>query len=274
MGLPAARITDMHLCPMITPGVPPIPHVGGPILGPGVPTVLIGKMPAVVMGDMCTCVGPPDTIVKGSTGVMIGGRPAARMGDLTVHGGSIVFGFPTVLIGEVGAPSAVNLSVSPVTVVVGPVVIPPIVFQNMPAESAQTLDQITSMQNAADEALPFCEICPLPGSNSDEGSSDEEEIEPEKKLKKFYITDKQGNKIKKTMVGTEVYLVVKTENMIGETININISNKHADYIYNDTILNDDVLTGYTITQDTERILLKVVTPLDIQKSEGSSEPVV
>ena len=95
----AARLTDMHTCPMQTPGLPPVPHVGGPIIGPGVPTVLIGKLPAAVMGDMATCVGPPDTIIKGSTTVMICGKPAARMGDTTAHGGSIIMGCPTVIIG-------------------------------------------------------------------------------------------------------------------------------------------------------------------------------
>lgn len=95
----AARLTDMHTCPMQTPGLPPVPHVGGPIIGPGVPTVLIGKLPAAVMGDMATCVGPPDTIIKGSTTVMIGGKPAARMGDTTAHRGSIIMGCPTVIIG-------------------------------------------------------------------------------------------------------------------------------------------------------------------------------
>lgn len=95
----AARLTDMHTCPMQTPGLPPVPHVGGPIIGPGVPTVLIGKLPAAVMGDMATCVGPPDTIIKGSTTVMIDGKPAARMGDTTAHGGSIIMGCPTVIIG-------------------------------------------------------------------------------------------------------------------------------------------------------------------------------
>ena len=96
---PAARLTDMHTCPMVTPGLPPIPHVGGPIVGPGVPTVLIGGMPAAVVGDMCVCVGPPDAIVTGSATVLIGGKPAARMGDVTAHGGSIVLGLPNVLIG-------------------------------------------------------------------------------------------------------------------------------------------------------------------------------
>jgi uncharacterized Zn-binding protein involved in type VI secretion len=92
----AARITDMHVCPMVT-GI--VPHVGGPISGPCAPTVLIGSLPAAVLGDMCVCVGPPDTIVKGSATVMICSKPAARMGDTTAHGGSIVLGLPTVIIG-------------------------------------------------------------------------------------------------------------------------------------------------------------------------------
>lgn len=96
----AARITDMHTCPMQTPAFPsPVPHVGGPVIGPGVPTVLIGGMPAAVVGDSCTCTGPPDSIAMGSTTVLIGGKPAARVGDSTVHGGSIVLGCPTVIIG-------------------------------------------------------------------------------------------------------------------------------------------------------------------------------
>ena len=99
MGKPAARLTDMHVCPMVTVLVP---HVGGPITGPGCPTVFIGGMPAAVMGDFCTCVGPPDAIILGSTGVLIGGKPAARMGDMTSHGGAIILGCFTVLIGETG----------------------------------------------------------------------------------------------------------------------------------------------------------------------------
>jgi uncharacterized Zn-binding protein involved in type VI secretion len=92
----AARITDMHTCPLVN-GV--VPHVGGPITGPCVPTVLIGGLPAAVIGDLLVCVGPPDSIVMGSTSVLIGGRPAARQGDITAHGGVIVMGFPTVQIG-------------------------------------------------------------------------------------------------------------------------------------------------------------------------------
>ncbi|MCA1685403.1 MAG: PAAR domain-containing protein [Planctomycetia bacterium] len=99
MGQPAARVGDMHACPMITPGVPPIPHVGGPILPPGAVTVLIAGQPAARATDMATCVGPPDLIAKGSATVLICKLPAARMGDLSGHGGTIVLGAPTVLIG-------------------------------------------------------------------------------------------------------------------------------------------------------------------------------
>lgn len=96
MSKPAARLGDMHVCPMVT-GV--VPHVGGPVVGPGVATVLIGGMPAAVVGDLCTCAGPPDTIALGSATVLVGGKPAARLGDMTAHGGTITLGCLTVLVG-------------------------------------------------------------------------------------------------------------------------------------------------------------------------------
>jgi uncharacterized Zn-binding protein involved in type VI secretion len=86
----------MHSCPATTG---PVPHVGGPLVGPGAPNVLIGGLPAAVLGDLATCVGPPSAIVRGSATVLIGGRPAARMGDQTAHGGVIVGGLPNVMIG-------------------------------------------------------------------------------------------------------------------------------------------------------------------------------
>lgn len=95
---PAARVTDMHTCPKVEPG--PVPHVGGPVLPTGEPTVLIGFMPAARKGDMAVCVGPPDTIAQGEPTVLIGKKDAARMGDSMDHGGVIVFGCPTVLIGS------------------------------------------------------------------------------------------------------------------------------------------------------------------------------
>ena len=152
MGKPAARIGDMHVCPMMTPGVPPIPHVGGPITGPGCPTVLIGKMPAAVMGDMCVCTGPPDTIMLGSTGVFFGGKPAARMGDTCQHGGTIVAGCPTVLIGEASGGGGGGIAAMPVNVVVN-------LTGSMPPAVRAKITQIMALTQAADDGAPFCEIC-------------------------------------------------------------------------------------------------------------------
>jgi len=173
MSKPAARIGDMHVCPMVTPGVPPIPHVGGPIMGPGVPTVLIGNMPAAVMGDMCTCVGPPDSVILGSTGVLIGGKPAARMGDMTAHGGTIVLGCPTVLIGEI----------SPGTVVTKQSLT---VLEQFKPEASGVAQQVVAMQQAADAGKPFCEVCakntqdePPPEEQFDESGEPKEEAPKE-----------------------------------------------------------------------------------------------
>jgi uncharacterized Zn-binding protein involved in type VI secretion len=102
---PAARAADMHVCPKTTGSVP---HVGGPILPPGEPTVLIGNMPAARKGDKCVCVGPPDTISQGESSVLIGHKAAARLGDSTQHGGKIILGCMTVLIGSSGQGAALS----------------------------------------------------------------------------------------------------------------------------------------------------------------------
>lgn len=99
MGLPALRIGDMHVCPQMIPGPVPIPHVGGPIIGPGAPTVLIGGMPAARLSDMAVCVGPPDAIMSGAENVLIEGMPAANMSSAFEHGGSAASCCPTVLLG-------------------------------------------------------------------------------------------------------------------------------------------------------------------------------
>lgn len=92
--MPAARVGDMHVCPMISPA----PHIGGPVMPPGRPTVLVGGIPAATLGSQLVCVGAPDTIIKGSITVLIGGQPAARLGDLCAHGGVITTGYPGVII--------------------------------------------------------------------------------------------------------------------------------------------------------------------------------
>lgn len=172
MSKPAARIGDMHMCPMVTPGTPPIPHVGGPIVGPGMPTVLIGGMPAASMGDMCTCVGPPDTIILGSMGVMIGGKPAARMGDMCAHGGMITVGMPTVLIGEIspGGPNPVAVANAIMTSVIDRVQILEELggvdtLQPPAALAKAVMFQTANMMSAAMTGMPFvhdsvtCAIC-------------------------------------------------------------------------------------------------------------------
>jgi uncharacterized Zn-binding protein involved in type VI secretion len=110
MSRPAARLTDMHVCPMFTG---PVPHVGGPILPPCAPTVLIAALPAARVTDLAFCAGPPDVIVVGAFTTLIQGLPAARMGDQCAHGGTIVVGCPTVLIGDsgsAGSPQAGTMS--------------------------------------------------------------------------------------------------------------------------------------------------------------------
>lgn len=137
MGKPAARITDIHVCPQVTVLVP---HVGGPIIGPGCPTVLIGGLPAAVMGDICFCVGPPDSIILGSSGVFFGGKPAARMGDMTAHGGVITLGLPTVLIGEAGGGGGGGAAGGGV---------PPTALNSVGAGAAAAIANKQSLENAA-----------------------------------------------------------------------------------------------------------------------------
>lgn len=154
MGQPAARVGDFHMCPMVTPGTPPIPHVGGPILPPGKVNVMIGGMPAATATDKCLCTGPPDIIAKGSMGVMIGGLPAARMGDMTAHGGSIMVGCFTVMIGDVGMGAMAGaVSVLPAQVILD-------ILDKLGPEAGKALNQTVTMIQAAIDAIPFVEICP------------------------------------------------------------------------------------------------------------------
>jgi len=158
MGKPAARLFDMHTCPMQTPAVVPIPHVGGPVTGPGCPTVMIGGTPAAVMGDMAVCVGPPDTIVLGSTGVFFGGKPAARVGDQSAHGGAISVGCPTVMIGETGTSSVGGLANMPLHVLQDQ-------MKNMPPKQVIIMTQIVSMKLSAQNGTAIvhkaagCSVC-------------------------------------------------------------------------------------------------------------------
>lgn len=143
MGQPAARVGDMHVCPMWDG---PKPHVGGPVMPAGVPNVLIGGMPAVTIGNLCTCASAPDVIAKGSASVLIGGQPAARMGDTTAHGGSIILGCFTVLIGDGG--SGGSGSGTGAKALIGKVV-----PQGMGAEQAKKILNAQSLKDAAKNGL-------------------------------------------------------------------------------------------------------------------------
>ena len=137
MGKPAARITDLHTCPVPT-------HVGGPVLT-GVPTVLIGGLPATNLGSTCLCAGLPDVIGQGSFTVLIGGRPAARMGDMTLHGGRIMSGLPTVLIGDGAGSLSADLTQQAAA--------------GLDADAAQLLAQQGAMRRAAGAGSLGCEEC-------------------------------------------------------------------------------------------------------------------
>lgn len=154
MGQPAARLGDMHVCPMVTPGTPPIPHVGGPILPPCSTNVFTGGLPQARVGDMCVCVGPTDVVVKGSSGVFVNDMPAARIGDMTAHGGQIVVGLPTVLIGEQRGGSAGEGGGG------GGASIDDFMGGGAPLlEFTLGSAQAHTLTAAAKSGVPFCEVC-------------------------------------------------------------------------------------------------------------------
>jgi uncharacterized Zn-binding protein involved in type VI secretion len=146
---PAARVGDMHVCPMVTVLVP---HVGGPILPPCQVNVLIGGMPAARVSDMAVCVGPPDVIVKGSFTVLIGGMPAARMFDITAHGGVIITGMPNVIIGEAGSGSS-YMGVAMPGLAEGEALLATAQSFSDPKKQAEALKQ------AAEAGTPLVQLC-------------------------------------------------------------------------------------------------------------------
>lgn len=164
-------------------------------MGPGCPTVLIGGMPAAVMGDMCVCTGPPDTIALGSTGVMIGGKPAARMGDMCAHGGSIVVGCPTVLIGEVAPGGGAGVAAGEFTVeaAINAIVLE-LKSSEGGAEGVLALRQNLTLQQAAMEGIPFCEVCEPP-SNQDEQNQSKKVKEEKKNPKITNLVWMKGDQI-------------------------------------------------------------------------------
>lgn len=133
---------------MATPGTPPIPHVGGPIMPPCAVRVITGGMPQARVGDMCVCVGPPDSIVKGAFTVLVSGQPAARLGDNTAHGGVIVVGFPTVMIGESGGGGGGGGGFGTFVGTMG-----------VEGQGVAPAEMADAMIGAAKTGKPFCEVC-------------------------------------------------------------------------------------------------------------------
>lgn len=152
MGSPAARLGDMHVCPDVVKSTPPVPHVGGPIIV-GCTSVFIGGMPAAVKGNKCVCVGPPSSINEGSSGVKIEGKPAARLGDGCTHGGKIVAGCVTVLIGDKKS-SSVSQAKSSSGSSQG---------KDSQNSKASTNAQESALREGAEKGAPFVEVCPFQG---------------------------------------------------------------------------------------------------------------
>ena len=246
MSEPAARIGDKRVCPMVTPGTPPIPHVGGPIIGPGCATVLIGGMPAAVMGDMCVCTGPPDTITLGSTGVLIGGKPAARLGDMCGHGGAIVVGCPTVLIGEIspGGLALMRLMLIAMLLKIKG-------FEGGEA-GALAVRQMLSLQQAAVSGAAFCEVCEAAKNNGSSGTgasrggkADAPGVQPVeqevKKINSIYFTDTEGNRITEVEEEETVMLTIEGENIGGEEVLITLYDNSGDFTYQGNYIENDQL---------------------------------
>lgn len=163
---PAARLSDMHTCPLVMPG--PVPHVGGPILPPCATTVIIGGMPAARVSDMAICPpAGPDPIVKGSISVFINYLPAARLGDTTAHGGVIVTGFPTVLIGDGQLSPKLLMAIASMGMDIAMALVKQISPLAAGAAMSAPLQQKKALVNAARGGVPFCEICAKQGSQPD-----------------------------------------------------------------------------------------------------------
>ncbi len=195
---PAATVGDMHVCPMCNPNGSP--HVGGPITGPGVPSVLIGGKPAAVMGDMCTCAGPPDMIVQGEATVLVGGKPLACMNDLTAHGGGIAGGNPTVVIGTGGSGAT---AVMPVKKIPFPKITPVL----------KTMASLTGKRQQLNEAMANQEAI----KNASQSTEGDKRIYGLKWVKEEKV-------IRKGKIFKQVTLNASVENYAeGEAVNLTVS---------------------------------------------------
>lgn len=235
-GKPAATVGSMHICPLCS-GT--IPHVGGPVVGSGSPDVLINGKPAVTVGDVCTCAGPPDTIVQGNPTVLINGKPIACVGDMTTHGGTITTGEATVIIGS-STPTA-------------PTKIKPI--ERIPFPKIRVRDKIGAALTGNSKTMKEAQENI---SNLENGRK-----EQDKNILDVYWKDEQGEKIIDVhKYGGKATLFTQTQNMEGESITITISDKDnndldsdiKEHTYSGTVDPDGIaqLSQVEIKQDWEQ----------------------
>jgi hypothetical protein len=194
-------------------------------------------MPAAVLGDMCVCTGPPDSIILGSSGVFIGGKPAARLGDSCAHGGTVTVGCPTVLIGETAgaggsaSPANVQAVIAAIDEVEG-------VKKSVLAKFKMIATQISAMLVAAFNGDKYFEVSKVPVEN------DPAEVEPEiiKKIDEFYFADEYGNEIDKVEEEKNVFLVIESENISGEEVLISLQDHQGDFTYQGKEIENNELT--------------------------------
>ncbi|MEZ5007818.1 MAG: PAAR domain-containing protein, partial [Chitinophagales bacterium] len=199
--------------------------------------------PAATLGSMCTCTGPPDSIVMGSGGVFIGGKPAARMGDSCAHGGAIVMGEPTVLIGEAGGGGAGAASITSGMI------------KGLEFQIDSKLTQSATLKAAALSGKPFCAVCEK--SEQEKTQEEKEEQEKKPKLIECYFENKNGEIIDELPDEGKVIFVVKSENMSGEIVDIEFKANEGDFIYKGAEIENGVLKDMSINSDEQKIELEI-----------------
>lgn len=234
-GKPVATIGSMHVCPMCSGTVP---HVGGPIVGPGSPNVLINGKPAAIIGDICTCAAVPDTIVQGNPTVLINGKPVACVGDMTAHGGTITSGEPTVII---GSSTVSDYKIREI--------------YNIPFTEIRLRDKIGATLRGERKSLKEAQ--------KNISNLEDQRIQQEKKILNVYWMDERGEKVIDVQRYSEkVTLVAETQNLEGEVVALTITDKDdgdldlgiKEYTFSGTVGTDGIarLDPMEIKKDWEK----------------------
>ena len=267
-------INTMHTCPMTTGNTP---HVGGPIIGPGCSTATLNGIPIALQGDKCICAaGGEDVILQGCPTATINGVPIALQGSPTAHGGTIPAGVPGAVIiskntsvleaGAEGEPAVYNLQWVKEEQIIRNSKIEKVVTLVADTRNIPNGEEVTVKVHTPEQDGGSSMLTELKGIVHDDQVQVEwkveqkEENENAPKIKKTYYTDLNGDIIEKGDIGQEVYLVLETKNMIGKTVDIDLSDNTKDFEYKGHILKDDILGNLTINEDLQQEKLKVVKP--------------